>query len=102
MLKSTRPGMTLREFGCTNSCPTVPTPYGACARAASCTACTMCRAPSNASRRLGIGVVPACDSMPCTVQSNQRCPCKPLDHPNHTPLGLQDGSLLNMGFKVGV
>ena len=44
-------------------------------------ACTMRVAPSNASRRLGIGVVPACDSMPCTVQSNQRCPCNPWTTP---------------------
>src|SRR5215470_15906707 len=44
--------------------------------------------PTNASRRRGIGVGPACASCPTTVISYQRWPCAPVT----TPIGLPAAS----------
>ena len=57
--KATRPGTTLRELGWTLSMPTVATAWGAWAWAIFSRQAIMRAAPAMASRRLGIGVVPA-------------------------------------------
>src|SRR3546814_9339294 len=60
--------------------PTVLTAWGGWASAIPFTACTSFDAATRASRRRFIGVVPAWDSEPVRVTSNQRCPCRSEEH----------------------
>ena len=73
--------MTLREFGLTRITPTVERPSGALSSASWSIAVTSLAAPTRASRRRSIGVVPAWDSMPVTDTSNQLMPCTPCTIP---------------------
>ena len=81
MLNLTRPGMTLRLFGCTCTMPTVPRPCGGWRWAQATTSCISLAATCSASLRSAIGVGPACASMPVTVQSYQRMPSTPVTTP---------------------
>ena len=54
-----------------------------------------------ASLRRSMGVVPAWDSMPVTVTSNQLMPCTPLHDADGLLLGFEDRPLLDMGFEEG-
>ena len=87
-VKNTRPGMVLREFGLEFSTPTVATACGGREVAMRRTSVTMPAAPARASLRRSMGVVPAWDSAPVTVISNQRWPCAPVT----TPIGLPSAS----------
>ena len=80
-MKKTRPGIVFREFGETSSMPTVEQAFGWFASPMRFTASTMREAPTRASRRRGIGVGPACASIPVTVISYQRWPCAPVTTP---------------------
>ena len=73
--------MTLRELGLTRITPTVERPSGALSRANWSIAATSFAAPTIASLRRSIGVVPAWDSMPVTVTSNQLMPWTPCTMP---------------------
>ena len=75
----TRPGMVLRDCGWLSITPTVERPFGRLPilRAATISSA----APTSASRRPSIGVVPAWLSMPVQEISYQRWPCAPVTTP---------------------
>ena len=74
MVKKTSPGRMLRLFGLTSISPTVETASGGWSSATLLIASTIREAPTSASRRRCIGVVPAWLSKPVTVTSYQRMP----------------------------
>ena len=66
--------MTLREGAAITASPTVPTAFGPCALAMRSTASTISDNAASASRRSGIGVVPAWLSKPVILPSYQMMP----------------------------
>ena len=100
-VKSTRPGMTLRELGCTRRSPTVPTPWGACARAACCTAVTICGAAQGvAPPRHGGGAGVRFHALDRAVKP--ALSLQPLHHADDALVGLQQRPLLDMRLEEGV
>ena len=89
--KNTDPGMTFREFGETAIVPTVARASGAASVAMPWSVSTSRAAPTSASLRRSIGVVPACDSIPVTVTSNQRMPWTPRTTPMVLPSASRIG-----------
>ena len=73
-VKAISPGMTLREGAAITASPTVPTAFGPCALAMRSTASTNSDKAASASRRSGIGVVPAWLSKPVILPSYQTMP----------------------------
>ncbi|MNQ92276.1 hypothetical protein D3C85_1076950 [compost metagenome] len=80
-VKRTWPGMTLRDPGWAWISPTVPRPWGWLSLAMPTTVWSRKLAAYSASRRIGIGVGPACISMPVTTTSYHRTPSEPVTTP---------------------
>ena len=99
-MKNTSPGMTFGEPGLTSMRPTVPTAF-ACSRAARRPPSISSAAPSSASCRRGIGVVPAWLSWPVTVTSYQRIACTPVTTPMSLPSASRIRALLDVQFEEG-
>ena len=99
IMKNTSPGTTLGEPGFASSRPTVPTASDAACSATALIASTMRAAPSSASCRRGIGVVPAWVSCPVTVTSYQRMACTPVTTPMSLRFCFEIRPLLDVDFE---
>jgi len=90
------PGMTLREGLAITASPIVPTAFGPCLLAMLSIASTISDKVASASRRSGIGVVPAWLSKPVIFAVVPQHALAGIDHADGLVLGLEDGALLNV------
>ena len=86
-----RPGTTLNEPGSVAMSPTVATHPGKSRVTISLTPSTKAAAPSAASRRASIGVVPACRASPSNTTRNELAPTIPVTMPMSIPARSSTG-----------
>ena len=98
----TSPGTTLRLFGDTSSCPTVPRPSSPRARIMRSTRSMIRAAHTSASLRADGGVVPACESWPMRDRIVPDLRLRAGDDADLLRLALQDRPLLDMQLEIGI